>query len=78
MATKTEQKVPKWFDGQIYPKGGIVTNPYSGQSCELNALELSIYDYLKGCESMGLAAELGKCLEWFSRNNVEAYYTLLD
>ena len=43
METKT-QKIPKWFEGQIYEKGDLITNPFSGVSYELNGLELSIYD----------------------------------
>ena len=35
---------------QIYTQGAIVKNPYSGETARLNALELSIYDVIKGCE----------------------------
>jgi len=24
-------EVPKWFDGQIYNEGGVVTNEFSGE-----------------------------------------------
>ena len=47
MKTK-EQKVPKWFQGMIYDKGEKVTNSFSGECYTLNALELSIYDYIMG------------------------------
>ena len=43
MKTK-KQKLPKWFDGTIYNKGEEVINPFSGDSYELNNLELSMYD----------------------------------
>jgi hypothetical protein len=35
---------------QIYDKGAKVQNRFGGDSIELNALELSIYDTLMGCE----------------------------
>ena len=49
-------KMPKWFKGMIYTKGDTVTNPFSGESYELNAEELSVYDFILGaqmvCESI--------------------------
>ena len=82
--TKTE--LPKWFNGQVYEKGDTVTNPYSGQSYELTAEELSMYDFIIGANqlmSMGMIAlksqkDMRKGLDWFRKNNVEAYYVLLD
>ena len=44
------QEIPKWFEGQIYEKGDLVTNPFSGQTYELNGLELSIYDFIMGTQ----------------------------
>ena len=38
--------LPKWFKGQVYPKGGSVTNPFSGEEYYLNAQELSMYDFI--------------------------------
>ena len=43
-----KNKLPKWFDGKLYPEGDTVTNPFSGESCKLNAKELSMYDYIMG------------------------------
>ena len=44
------KELPKWFDGQRYTKGDIVTNPFSGEEFYLNRDELSMYDFLKGAE----------------------------
>ena len=82
----TETKLPKWFNGELYSEGGEVTNPYSGQSYELTAEELSMYDFIIGVNQlmeMGMYAPKGiddmrKGLTWFRKNNVEAYYVLLD
>jgi hypothetical protein len=82
----TKQELPKWFTGQLYDEGDTVTNPYSGQSYELTAEELSMYDFIIGANQL---AELGmlafknqddmrKGLNWFRKNNPDAYYVLLD
>ena len=45
---KKKQVKPEWFDGVVYQDGTTVQNPFSGESCKLNALELSIYDFVVG------------------------------
>jgi len=87
MKTK-EQKVPKWFQGMIYDQGEEVTNSFSGERYTLNALELSIYDYIMGSNYIFEVApktvtkkqigEFQKALTWFRKNNTEAYMVLLD
>jgi len=87
MKTK-EQTIPKWFKGMIYDKGELVTNPFSGDSYELNGIELSMYDFIMGSQYVMEVApktvtqkqinEFHKALSWFRNNNVDAYYVLLD
>jgi len=87
MKTK-EQVLPKWFNGTIYKKGEVVTNPFSGQKYELNGLELSMYDFIIGSqyifENASITAtpkqinDFNKAITWFRKNNVDAYYALLD
>lgn len=87
MKTK-EQTIPKWFKGMIYDKGELVTNPFSGDSYELNAVELSMYDFIMGSQYVMEVApktvtekqinEFHKALSWFRKNNSNAYMTLLD
>ena len=92
--TKEKQPIPKWFDGEIYDKGGTVRNPFSGEEYELNNIELSIYDFVvganrtlemlydKGVEPSDkirkLAEDLYKGIDWFKQYNAEAYMVLLD
>ena len=81
-----ETKLPKWFNGQVYDEGATVTNRFGGDSCYLNAEELSMYDFIIGASSlmeMGMYApknidDMRKGLDWFRKNNVDAYYKLLD
>jgi len=83
-----KQTIPKWFKGTIYGEGETITNPFSGQCYTLNALELSIYDFIMGSQYIFEVApntvtskqvsEFHKALNWFRENNVEAYYVLLD
>ena len=83
----TKVELPKWFNGELYDKGDTVTNPYSGQSYELTAEELSMYDFIIGASNlmeMGLLnnnkvlTDMRRGLSWFRKNNPEAYYVLLD
>ena len=85
---KNKTQLPKWFDGTVYEKGDTVTNPFSGETYELNNLELSMYDFIIGLnymfEAMGsLSSDKHikmhqDALRWFSKNNIKAYMVLLD
>ena len=46
--SKKVQKLPKWFKGTTYKKGDLVHNSFSGESYELNNIELSMYDFIMG------------------------------
>jgi len=82
--TKTE--LPKWFKGELYTEGAEVTNRFGGDSCYLSAEELSMYDFIIGASDMmemGFyapknIADMRKGLNWFRKNNAEAYMILLD
>ena len=74
-----DQPLPKWFNGVLYTSGDTVTNPFSGDSYELTPAELSMYDFIMGCQMTGMAQnEMIKALSWFRRANPEAYMVLLD
>ena len=84
---KTKQKLPLWFDGELYKEGDTVTNPYSGEEIELTATELSMYDFCMGATfvyemgglgEMDVVKDLRKGLDWFRKNNPKAYMGLLD
>ena len=80
-------KLPKWFNGEVYTEGAEVQNRFGGDSCYLNAEELSMYDYVIGASNMvemGIfntpqhVQDLRKGLDWFRKNNPSAYMTLVD
>ena len=81
-----KNKLPKWFDGSHYSDGDTVTNPFSGESCELNGAELSMYDFLMGAQMLfdmgmpdkSILNDFHKGLDWFRKNNAKAYMVLLD
>ena len=86
MSKIKEQKLPKWFNGQIYDKGAVVENRFGGAKIELNNLELSMYDLVMGASILtemggggpGIIKDLRRGLDWFRSNNHEAYMVLLD
>ena len=79
-----KQELPKWFDGELYKEGAEVQNRFSGDSCYLNNVELSMYDFVMGasmCMEMGMPLnvdELRKGLRWFRVNNPRSYKVILD
>ena len=92
MSTIKKQQLPKWFRGELYEEGAEVTNRFGGDSCYLNNVELSMYDFIMGATMVmemsdpmsntpprsGLITDLRKGLDWFRMNNAEAYMVLLD
>lgn len=75
-----KQSKPKFMEKYpMYQVGSEVTNPFSGQSYKLNELELSIYAMILNNERRGRnIPDIRKGLTWFRKNNVDAYYVLLD
>lgn len=90
MNTETDtQKLPKWFDGKCYSHGEMVTNPFSKDTYYLNGTELSMYDFIMGCNSIfeedifnplnpKLIRDFNRARDWFRKNNSKAYMILID
>ena len=87
MSTTKKQQLPKWFKGELYEEGAVVRNRFGGGEIELNNIELSMYDFVIGSSIvMEMSGgykhtdvnELRKGLDWFRKNNPEAYMVLLD
>lgn len=76
-----------WFEGEIYEEGDVVTNPFSGESCKLDNIELSLYDFIMGvniCYANDVQLTThdlktyDKCIDYFLENNIDAYMKLID
>ena len=55
-----------------------VSNPYSGESCQLPRYAVAVYDVIKGAELLEDGATMRKGLTWFQKYFTDQYYTLLD
>jgi len=84
-----QQKLPKWFKGELYEEGAVVRNRFSGEEYKLNAVELSMYDLTMGASIMSemtgpwegdpeIIKDLRRGLDWFRTHNAKAYMVLLD
>ena len=73
-------KQPKcpFKDAVVGDKPEMVSNPYTGQSCELTPDAVATYDVLKGAEQMGMHKVVRKGLDWFIKNYTKEYMILLD
>ncbi|MGI9340033.1 MAG: hypothetical protein ACR2PP_05305, partial [Psychrobacter sp.] len=84
---KALEMLPNWFQGEVYELGDEVRNPFSGETCLLDAAELSMYDVVKAAElamllNIGdidqLIDVINRGKDWFIIKNPNAYMTLLD
>ncbi len=83
-----KQKLPKWFNGTLYSQGETVANPFTGEEIELTNVELSLYDFIMGCNMLfargsnrvndDMIKDFDRALTWFKINNPQAYMVLLD
>ena len=83
-----KQKLSKWFNGSIYSEGDTVANQFTGEEIELTNVELSLYDFIMGCNMLfargsnrvndDMIKDFDRALTWFKINNPQAYMVLLD
>lgn len=78
MEMEKKQVMPKWFNGVVYESGDTVSNPFTGETAELTAEELSMYDLIMGAQMLEKWDVVRKGLDWFRRENAAAYMALLD
>ena len=55
-----------------------ITNPYSGESCQLPRYAVAVYDTIKGAELLEDGKTMQKGITWFQKYFTDQYYTLLD
>jgi len=79
LMNKIPYRIKKPFICTVYDKEPVkVANPYSGESITLTPEEIAIYDTIKGSELHGLSEIVRKGVDWFIKNNINAYSILLD
>lgn len=54
-----------------------VFNRFGGNSIVLSPLEVAVYDYIIGAEMLGNFKMVRKGIDWFIKNNIDAYSVLL-
>ena len=73
---RVKRKLP--FDCEVLDKPEVIKNPFSGESVELPPDAVAVYDCIKGAEMIGNSDHLRKGIDWFIKNEPEAYMKLLD
>ena len=66
------------FACELYSDGGEVSNPFSGEKCNLTADALSVYDTITGAEYLQKYDTVRKGLDWFQKHYPKEYMVLLD
>ena len=71
------RKIPKGL--KILDKEPVmVSNPFSGEVCELQPDAVADYDYIKGSEALRQYEGVREGLDWFRKHEPDAYMVLLD
>lgn len=55
-----------------------ISNPYSGQSCELDERGVALHDFIKGAEELREDKWFSLSIGLFAKLYPSQYYTLLD
>jgi hypothetical protein len=55
-----------------------ITNPFSGDSIEVDGEEAAVYDVIMGANMTGRYDLVRKGCDWFRKYNAKAYMVLLD
>jgi hypothetical protein len=66
------------FDCFVGTEREVITNPFSGESCELAPEAVAVYDTIRGCEMISDYKTMRKGLDWFRRYFPAEYMILLD
>ena len=74
--TEIKRKLP--FDCEVLDKPEVIKNPFSGDLVELPPDAVAVYDCIKGAEMLGEHSMIQKRIDWFIKNEPEAYMKLLD
>ena len=75
----TTVQLPKEFsDAYVGENSETVSNPFTGESCELTPVAVAVYDLIKGAEMLGMHPTVAIGISWFIDNYPAEYMVLLD
>ena len=66
------------FNVVVGTESEFITNPFSGESVELDPVAVAVYDCIRGAEMLGDYETVHRGLHWFINHRPDAYMTLLD
>ena len=78
----SEEEVQYLNENQDFTFNAI--NPYTGQNCKLDVYENLVYNHIIALNSLyqkgfySVAYNLNLARNWFIKNNIEAYFKLID
>ena len=75
MPNKRQQQI---LDKLVLGEAETVTNPFSGVAVELDAQGVALYDFIKGCEALGLYEDFDQARYLFAELYPDAYMKLID
>lgn len=78
MKFSNQQQKDLMSDLEVFDKSEEIENPYSGVSCILCPEAVALYDFIKGCEMLGLEKSFQLAINLFRLNWPDEYYKLLD
>ena len=73
---RVKRKLP--FDCEVLDKPEVIKNPFSGESVELPPDAVAVYDCINGAEMLGEQTMVRKGIDWFIKNEPDAYMKLID
>ena len=71
-----KRKLP--FECEVLDKPEEIKNPFSGEKVMLAPDAVAVYDSIKGAEMLGEHTTVRKGIDWFIKNEPDAYMKLLD
>ena len=73
---RVKRKLP--FPCVVLEHSEEITNKFSGEKVMLPPDAVAVYDTIKGAELIGNTDHLRKGIDWFIKNEPDAYMKLLD
>ena len=73
---RARRKLP--FDCEVLEHPEEITNKFSGEKVMLPPDAVAVYDTIKGAELIGNGEHIRKGIDWFIKNEPDAYMKLLD